>query len=306
MSDSLALKFSFLLLLPPTIALAAMEIGLRDTEAVVRLGQDDMPVVLQGLEKQESAQWIRLNRKQPTLSQLLRGKKNPKALMQCTIFDKITDSHRLAVAKLRSTQQDAHGGSPDTPGAVDKVDALDLGDDQEVRVSRRSQRKSRVHLPLAVDIKIDLGPAQEPWAFRALTCLGKTGRKAVAIELTVNNLQRLRGLVLEELSGIELESMASPRRAPIPKPAARPPRALADGTREYWCGARQHWVVKKAIGKWRYRTLVRKPTPLQPPHATSAVLPHVASGSGSALVDNTAAGSDSALVDRADDLDLGD
>ena len=149
---------------------------------------------------------------------------------------------------------------------------------------------------------------------RALTSTGKTGRKAVAIELTVNNLTRLRGLVLEEISGSELDSMASPGKTRRQGSAARPPRARADGAREYWCGARRHWIVKQAIGKGKYRTLTRQPTPLQPPTATSsnASLPHLASGSDRALVDqpsnlpHQASGSDNALVDKADELGLGD
>ena len=77
-----------------------MEIGLRDSEAVIRLSADDKPIVLQGLEKQESAMWIRIARNDKMLSQLLVGKKRY-ALDKSAIFDKITDSHRLALAKLR-------------------------------------------------------------------------------------------------------------------------------------------------------------------------------------------------------------
>ena len=80
-----------------------MELGLRDSEAVVRLSPGDYPIVLQGLEKQESAHWIRLSKKDKQLSKFVSGKKR-ESLNKCTIFDKITDSHRRALAKLLQAQ----------------------------------------------------------------------------------------------------------------------------------------------------------------------------------------------------------
>ena len=216
----------------------------------------------------------------------------------CIIFDKITDSHRYALAKLRAKEQAKEEGSPDTPGPVDKVALLDLGDDDEIRVSRRKAAQKRIvsELPLAVDMEVDLENGKKPQALRALTCLGKTGRKAVAIELTVNNLRWLRGLVLQEISDMDSDSMATPGRALLKKPAARSPRCLGNGVREYWSGSTKKWVVKKSIGKGRYKCLTRKPTPVDPPPTSSstAALPHQASGS------------DDALADKADALGFGD
>ena len=275
-------------------AIAAMEIGLRCTEAVVRLSPDQPPFVIQGLEHLEDSQWIRLTRKDTALSKLLAGKRR-NILNKCSVFDKIADSHRLALVKLRAADIVQEDGSPDTPGPVDKAALLGLGDDEEVRTSRRKTKKKRLELtelPLAVAISVDIGEDKEPWVVRALTGTGRTGRKAVAIEFTVDNMRMLRSLVLDEVS----TRASPPTPASARRSAARPPRVLGDGSREYYCGRAKRWVIKKVVAKGKYRCLTRKATPLEPPPASlcATALPEQASGSAGAH------------VDRADALGLGD
>ena len=171
------------------------------------------------------------------------------------------------MAKLRralSTQEDGSAAGP-----VDKAARLDLGDDAPapVKASKRKGLKKRAELcplPLTVDVSVDVGDGQEPWAFRALTGTGKTGRKAVAMECTDTNVSTLYRLVRAERASGAQEATPSNRRE-----ADRPPRAEG-GARHYWNARRKLWVVKVPTQAGKYRCLTRQATPTEMPAALSA------------------------------------
>ena len=248
-----------------------IQVGTEPSEIVLRGGFLTNPVVLNDCVEVDGTKFLYLWKTRTSLALFLNKRgAYARTLKTCRVFGRL--------AALRNSEYKKRQRAFGAAGEADKsvlemlqpvsADALDIdgaeeGDTGKSKGTRRLRRAVKVAkklMPRAATVSYER-PGQVPWEPSVLLELAT---KAVAMECTSDNFRILFDLVRHDMLDQETVGESAGN---IPKPAARLPRVLADGSREYFIRGR--WVRKTKTAsenpnavadKRKFSCLVRRPS----------------------------------------------
>ena len=207
------------------------------------------------------------------------------AALRNALTESLRNELRKAAQVDGEQEDDAASGSHD-PTALLGLDGAAAQPRAPGRKELRRQEKViRDQLPPFGVVKY--APAgEEPWEVAVLLDTGVASRKAVAVELSAKNLERMRGFLAMEMASAGVDVKASRKASgssgppaggevkasrKASGPGAKEPRGKP-GDREYFLPSANKWVRKileqgGKDGVRKYRQLTRNGTPVDHPAA---------------------------------------
>ncbi len=239
--------------------------GVLSSELVIRGGGLDQPVVLTELKEENGKRFVHLVKNDEILASLLTGvSKSRRVLSNTLTIERVGRLRDDKFAEL-AAELGLQVGSQ-SPASVD--DGLDL---VSVLPGGPSPKKARVRPQILIQMPTfaaveALMPDATMWRPVVLLADRKSNP---FMEATEQNFKNLYILVQHDLAGGQLKRL--PHGVGRGAEEKKEPRALDNGSTEYWVEARQRWCQKKALDqdasqdeqpnkRMKYKSLYRVPS----------------------------------------------
>jgi hypothetical protein len=218
-----------------------ISLGVESTEIVIRGGHLKSPLVMTGLAVVDHIQFIKLRKTNKVLSSFLTDKPAfQRPLAKTLVFEKLGLLRNAKYHELLVEVQTA--GTEGQGEEEQEIDDLGL-DEPEVggRLSNWSRHRGRYRAAVKLIPRMAIvsfeRPGQLAWEPMLLM---ESATKVPAMECSTANLQAMFALVQLDLSDGSVHRPQHGRQRE--QAQTKPPRLLADGSREYWI--RGGWVRK--------------------------------------------------------------